>query len=462
VRALPESAAFLEVAVSNLAHRAALRFASRGHSNAQPNITALIRPLIPDLIQNASRFEMNTKGAQDADWMLAIKLPDARSKSWSKSLAELATLTELKGASADTSKWTASGENYKLSFSRAKDWTIIEGGFGEPDSKTSKSFRDGLGKRSGKTVLDAEVNAPLLGKIWGASNLAHYPKLTVKAEPKNDGFQSELLLDYPQDLGIKPEKWNVPKELISDPLISFTAIQGVRKKLESMEKFRALGAEQTPNQIFAWAQSISPFSVHLAAEVGNPAQVVTNAARVLGRIKAPVGSLQLATNRTAFLWTGLPIVVPFLEPAPAPRDSFISAGLFPVKLQDAKAAPAELLEQLNQKNLVYYDWEITGNRLKQWIPAWQLYYLVGQQFTPVNFAPGSKFLQALKPQLGNTVTAGTLENPRQIKFIRQSHVGATSLELLLLAHYLDTTDLTAMPGGANRPTTPAIPAPTAP
>ncbi|MGZ8900468.1 MAG: hypothetical protein ACXW3Z_10265, partial [Limisphaerales bacterium] len=354
---------------------------------------------------------------------------------------------------------TASHDKYKISFSRAKEWTIVEGGFGEPNAKASKSFRDALGKRSGKTVLDAQINPPLLGKIWSAPQLAHYPRLSVKAEPKNDGFHSELLLDYPQDLGIRHEKWNVPIDLIQEPLIGFTAIQGIQKKLASLERWRAFGAEQTPNQLFAWAQGISPFSVALAAEVKNPAQVVTNAARIFEKAKLPAGDLVLATNRSALLWRGLPILVPFIEAAGSPHASFITAGLFPARLQDSKPMPAELLEQLKQKNLVYYDWEITGNRLEQWIPTWQVYYLVNGRFTPDNTAASSKLLQALKSQLGNTVTAGTLENPRRIKFVRQSHLGATAMELTLLSHYLDASDLQPLPGARESAPAPALPTP---
>lgn len=141
---------------------------------------------------------------------------------------------------------------------------------------------------------------------------------------------------------------------------------------------------------------------------------------------------------------GLPIVVPYLEPGPASHSSFVTAGLFPVKAHKDKPAPKELLAQLDQKNLVYYDWEITSERIQQWIPIWQLYYLVGGHALPNNGAPSSRFLQSLKTQIGNTITEGTLESPRRIKFTRQSHIGATALELVLLAHAFDDNDLTTI------------------
>ena len=442
--ALPEAIALRDAAAQNLARRAAGRFTSGGNTNNHAEIALLIQPLIPDLIQNESQFQLDTRGAQDADWRLAVKLTSKRSQEWGKSLAQLAKLSGMQGASAENSKWVASRDKYKMSFFRSGDWTILEGGFGEPDAKTSKDFRGTLGKRKGKLVLDAEVNAPLLAKIWSAPQLARFPKLALQAEPKRDGFHSELLLEYPQDLEIKAEKWNVPTEIIRDPLIGFTAIQGIRKHLAGFDRFKAVGAKETPNQLFMWAQNFSPFSITVAGDVKNPAEVVANAERAFKDLPLPSGALQRPTNRNALVWTGLPIVIPFIEPAPAPRESFLMGGLFPIEKLSPTPAPPELFEELNQRNLVYYDWEITGDRLEQWIPLWQLYYLLGNKVGPESSAPSARLLKELQFRIGNTVTAGTLENQRHIKFVRQSHLGVNALELVLLAHWLDAADLRPM------------------
>lgn len=476
IRALPESAAMRDAIATNLAHTVASRYGAAAASNgpaklkipgggSEPTtmangIAALIQPLIADLVQNESRFQMDTRGADDADWFLAVKLPKDRVNLWSKNLAQFATLSRMTGAAEDKTTWTASRDNYKLAFSQSKDWTILEGGFVDPNSKPSKSFRDALGKKRGKAVLDAEVNAPLLAKIWSAPNLAHYPKLTLKSEPRKDGFQSELLLDYPQDLGIKPEKWNVPQEIIYDPLIGFTAIQGLQKKLQSLEKFKALGARQTPNQLFLWSQGTAPFAITLAADVKNPDQVASNAWRSVEKAKVGNGELSFVTNRSALVWTGLPIAVPYVSPAPEPATFYVTAGLFPVQHANPEPAPKELYAQLEKKNLVYYDWEITSERIQQWIPVWQLYYLANGEFLPDNSSPSARFLQTLRTNVANTVTVGTLESPKQIKFTRQSQLGASALEFVLLTHYLDHADLANIRGG--RRLTPGAPAPIAP
>ena len=117
---------------------------------------------------------------------------------------------------------------------------------------------------------------------------------------------------------------------------------------------------------FLWSLAYGPFAVFLAGDVGNPAQVVSN---VVSRIIPGIttgGTIQVVTNRAAIVWRGLPIVVPIPEQAPAPDRSFLATGLFPIMNDCTNKAPAELFAQLNKKNLVFYEWEITQTRLQQW------------------------------------------------------------------------------------------------
>jgi hypothetical protein len=442
VLALPETRALTEAAASNFAARASVRFAKNGETNANPEVVKLIQPLLLDVWENESRFQMGTKGAEDADWMLAVKLDRNRAQEWSRALAELANRSGMEGASGNANAWTAKRDNYRVSFSRSRDWAIVEGGFGAPEAKMAKDFRSDLNRRRGKRVLEAEVNSPLLAKIWGAPKLGHIPRLILSAEPKREGIHSELLVEYPEELGIKPEKWNVPTGLVREPLIGFTAIQGIEKKLAEHPKVRQLGAKETPNQIFVWGQSGSPFALTIAADVQNPAEVVTNATKVLQQVKLPVGQLWQATNEPALAWTGLMMAIPYLDVGPAPHSSFLRAQFWPTRtLGENNAAPPELFAQLQKKNLVYYDWELTGARLEQWVMFWQLGYISATELAPNNSAPSALLLRALFKRLGNTVTEGTLDNARRVKLVRQSPLGFNALELLLLAHWVDTGDL---------------------
>lgn len=453
VFSLPETAALRAGAAQHFATQAAGRFTKGGDTNASAAIMRVIQPLLPDLWMNESSFLMTAQGPEDTDWFLALKLDAVRSGEWSKALSDLAKSAGMQ-SNAGNNSWTAQKDNYRLAFSRARDWTVIEGGHGGADAKMAREFRSDLGKRRAKQLLVADVNSPLLGKIWNSERLAHAPKFTLLAEPKGDGIRSELTMDYPQDLGIKVEKWNVPTGLINEPIVGFTAIQGVEKKLGIMGK--ALGAQQTPNQLYIWSLAHNPFMIYLAADVKNSAEVVTNAARALKDTKLPTGSLGLSTNRPVLIWNGLP-VKPFLEMAAEPHSSFVRAGLFPLQIMTNKPAPPELFAQLKKKNLVYYEWEVTGVRLGKFSPLWQLYYMVNQMVAR-NDSASEKWIQAAEKHLGNTVTEGTLENSRRIKLVRQSQLGLNSVELLLLAHLLDDADLVAVRAGGPRQI-PAAPAP---
>ena len=148
VRELPESAAWRDAAAANLAERAAKRYTKGGNTNAVAQIAEVIKPLIVDLVVSESRFQMDSAGGEEADWMLALKVDDKRHAAWGKSLMELTRHTGMQGAASDKSSWVATRDRYKISFTRAKDWTLIEGGFGAADSKASKEFRASLNKRA--------------------------------------------------------------------------------------------------------------------------------------------------------------------------------------------------------------------------------------------------------------------------------------------------------------------------
>ena len=154
VRELPESAAWRDAAAANLAERAAKRYTKGGNTNAVAQIAEVIKPLIVDLVVSESRFQMDSAGGEEADWMLALKVDDKRHAAWGKSLMELTRHTGMQGAASDKSSWVATRDRYKISFTRAKDWTLIEGGFGAADSKASKEFRASLNKRAGKQVFE--------------------------------------------------------------------------------------------------------------------------------------------------------------------------------------------------------------------------------------------------------------------------------------------------------------------
>ncbi len=438
ILALKESDDLRNVAIDGFAMQAAGHFTKTNNTNVNAQVAALIKPLLPDIIQNESRFELSARAAQDADWSLAVKLPADRLAEWNKNLSNLAASARMNiTPSAKGDSWSAQHENYHFTVSAAKDWLLLDGGFGQIENKSRKAPKSG-----GKELLSAEINSPAIAKLWNAERFQHAPKLTLNVEPRKGKVHSEMLIDYPQSLNITPEKWNVPTDLIHDPLIGFTAIQGISQALAGHSQFRKLGAEKTPNQAFLWSQKTMPFTVFAAADVGNPATVLKNLPdQITPTFKTgSFGNMTILTNRPAILWRDLPVIVPFIEAGNDGQSPFLVGGLFPVAQENAKPAPPELFAQLTKKkNLVFYDWEITQDRLKQWRPIWQAAQFVqGKIFGP---SASDRWIEAITPKLGNTITDATLEGPSRLKLTRQSQSGFSALEVVLLAHALDPDDV---------------------
>lgn len=445
---LPQSAALRDAAFEGFARRAASRFSRDASTNQQQQIAARVQQLLPDLLRYGTKFEMISVGTSAADWALAVRLPDERVATWRTTLTELARGAGLK-VQDEGRTWSAKGENYQLSLSREKNWTVLQGGYSAAgNTATFKDFRRSLNRRAGKQLLQAEINFPGLGKLWESERLSHAPRIQLSAVPNQGGLRSEVQIDYPRDLGIKPEKWNVPTSLIHDPLVGFTAVQGVKERLESAPRFKALGARDVPNQLFTWSVNDTPFSVYFATDVGNPPAVLTNLQnRIVQRLtNATAMSVrpQVRTNASGFVIRGLPVIIPHFEAGRGAASEFLLAGLFPVTGR-TNMPPPELFEQLNRRNLIYYDWEITETRLKQWQPIWQLSQILTSEKILRSDAPSETWLSAVAPYLGNTITQGTLEGNRRIRVVRQSHIGFSALELVLLAHRLDPHDFRPAP-----------------
>jgi hypothetical protein len=103
--------------------------------------------------------------------------------------------------------------------------------------------------------------------------------------------------------------------------------------------------------------------------------------------------------------------------------------------------PDSLLAQVEGRtNLVYYDWELTGRRLSEWL-------ILGKMIS--NRAEGqssdaeiagfdeSQWLGRLAGLAGNTVTEITRVAPNDNLYIkRKGPLGLTAVELVLLADWL--------------------------
>jgi hypothetical protein len=157
--------------------------------------------------------------------------------------------------------------------------------------------------------------------------------------------------------------------------------------------------------------------------------------------KAGLGRIAFTTNRTEIGWVGMPILVPFMRPAPEPGDDFLlfgsMAGIIPMG-PNTNPPPAELLNQfLPRTNLVYYDWEITEAKLAQWVPIFQLAAMLSPNPSFPGAAAANQWLRSVAPKLGNAITEVAVHSPTELKAVRRSDVGLTAIELAVLTRWLD-------------------------
>src|SRR6185312_8370426 len=110
--------------------------------------------------------------------------------------------------------------------------------------------------------------------------------------------------------------------------------------------------------------------------------------------------------------------------------NYVFGGLFPLTNPGRKPAPPELIAQVTSRtNLLYYDWEITGERLDQWRQISQLIAIIKNQFSGNTNLVSERWLKGMEPKLGNCVTEITLANPRELSLVRRSAIGVSSFEL---------------------------------
>jgi hypothetical protein len=208
-----------------------------------------------------------------------------------------------------------------------------------------------------------------------------------------------------------------------------------------------------PNQFYAWAQVGVPMQTYMAVPV-------TDASNYLEQLQPGLLSLlnsYLSRHPTGggpvqpvhpfnfqAIWTNGVVVIP-QTPFVAPQLSAVHnaagddllGGLMPA-VQGSKPLPPDLINEVNAHgNLVYYGWELTGQRLEQWHLLIQIWHMV---FTPGPgdvTAPADKWLQAVWGKLGESGTEVKLTAPDELTLVRNSSVGLTGIELSELSYWLD-------------------------
>jgi hypothetical protein len=446
---------------------------STNYSSQLTGLPALLRPLLQDLVQQESFADIRHVTNQPGDFALAIRLAEDRAQLWRTNLAALLeSLTtgraapvagrtngwQLQFAQAATSSTNQPGSITRIvDFAQVGEWTIVGLAttrnelFGELQSLLRED-PTGVAQAPKDFWLFAEVDlrrvVSALSLGWKVS--AEWPTMTLGVNGDGQTVWTRGRFNFPKPLPFELQPWNIPTNLIQEPLVSFVAMQGLQSWLSAWPFLQALELGTAPNQLYFWSQRGPEFLSYVAAPMNDASNHVQRlAAHLMQKPNAylatnGMGKFELATNGPGVVWSEVLLTAPFLKPVSLTGGEFVYGGLVPSPLTNRPPNAGLLRTVLGDTNLVAYSWEMSGLRLDQWLHFGQLFRFVLHLAQVPPESTSFTWLKALEPKLAGCVTAVTRTGPAQLSLVRRSSVGLSAAELDLLADWLESPQF---PGG---------------
>jgi hypothetical protein len=438
---------------------------------------AVLRPLFNDLVKEETFLEIRAPAGVSPSVILAIHLHSQRRAGiWETNLAISAKLFSGVAVVPDSNiqGWQLQRTNSpeKISYSRVGDWSVLSAGpmqnalAGEIIARIRSQ---GVPFVSAGTNLwlEASLNLPRLAACFPAfnprfpgapnadkggsifdlpsslSNSVRHVSLSLSGDGANVMAQAKF--DFAKPLPPVAEPWQVPRSLLHQPLMGFTAARGVRPWISDWKAWRELQIGAPPDQLFLWSIAGSPYQTYLAAPfsdaAGKVADLTSQALQQWNPWLAAHGyiSFERAPDANGIVWGNLADIKPFIKSAVDGSNSWLMAGFFPDPGPGTNQTSAGFIfDALRATNLLYYDWELTGKQLQPRLDLTQTTRLILREAQmPVDCA-GIIWLAAMVPRLGVSTTTVEATAQDQLTFRRRATIGFTSLELHLLTDWLES------------------------
>jgi hypothetical protein len=291
--------------------------------------------------------------------------------------------------------------------------------------------------------LNADL-APLV-RHFGGQGLSEgrSPRLALHAIPIETDLRLVGTLDFPAPIPTELSAWQIPTNLIRGRIDSFTAARALTPLLRSVTAWDRLDLGTPPDQIYAWTPAGFLFQFAVAAPEPDPNQRLDRINRALlgpGNqwLKQHAdGHFAADDGQPAALWKGLPFISPTLSITTNEHPPHLVFTTMPLP-DDPTPFPVELRDFLDARpRLVYYDWQLTGPMLENWLGRSQLARLTFRREQLPDSSAGLAWLKFLASRLGNSFTSIELQSDQQLTFARRSPIGLTALELHLLVDWIE-------------------------
>jgi hypothetical protein len=430
----------------------------------------LLRPLLEDLIQEEVRFELHAISNADQSakaFTLAIRLPSDRAELWQTNLPTVLESLVAGEITRTPTNFLVRNPRAEIGLSQSENGIIVSalffsGANASSDPTEVATLRKRMGnfrQAIGTNWLDMEM-ATSQFLPWFAPGLvdkAHalktnLPNLLIQVCGESGNIRTLATCFFPAPFPVEIEAWNIPTNLVHDPLCGFMAIRGLRPTLKLLG-WREANWGPVPNQFYSWAQAgAAPLHFFAIPSVTANNQVNLWGDFLLNTVNplmagganlqnTPIGAFERVTNSARIRWRGLPLLAPELDWSPNDGNPFISGGLFSNRITN-RPAPALLLQQLaNDSSLVLYDWEQSQPGAYRLIQSGQLTRLVfGRARLSMTNNPSLPWVVAISQKLGTAGTSLRLTQPQQLVLSRSSTVGLTAWELHLLVEWLESPE----------------------
>ena len=438
---LEQSQAFRNEALDKLANRL-------GASNAER--VATLRKLLPDL--GRGELFLGVFRADDRTEVALITATDEkRGKLWTQSLRRLAKQRggePLEQTVAGYNGWRVDFDNDRtLGFGYADGWLLV--GSGQQTLGYLKKAAERIADTGRPYPADKEndlsitLDAEILPDMVRESLPGEPNVIQLTSHLKKDNFYSKVILDFAKPLPASLPDWEIPTRTITEPLASFTAARGVGLS-SAKPVLELLGLDPVNDQFFAWSQARTKFQSFFSVKVDEPKGAIADLAKRVSDFKKPggrgekfIGQIRHEPKKPELVWGNVPLFAPYVTIGNSDDKDYIVGGVFPPD-PIKKPIPKEMLDEfVGKENLVYYNWEITGQRLEKWSLLIQFAAILSERREQlINKTKGIAFITSLYPKLGNTITDAAIDGNR-ITITRKSHLGLSALEIALLTRWID-------------------------
>ncbi len=438
----------------------------------------LLRPLLNDVVENESYFEIRHAVHQPEQFVFAIRLDERHAGLWETNLVRIMdSVTGAASVVAEHRTWTLKRSQGPASIEmvRAGEWTILGAGREPNDLLRRISDRvrrdsDPFGARvtgywleadldlqrlAGRAELPLGQDAQSTPKAFGAGRVPtpHLtpgtPQLTVTVTGDGGNVLVHGEVNFAQPVELQLAPWNIPTNRIAEPLSAFTVARGFKSCLESWRPWSDLRIGPPPNQLAMWCpDGVAVQTLLLVPDwATNSADALTGLLLQKGNpwlMNHGTGTFEAIAPARGVFWKGLPLISPFVtrvDPGPMVLCGLVAGGATTNAQNNFPYRPSlcDLFRDATSRtNLVYYDWEITGARAESCFTLAEVLRVAFRRPQLPLESAGAGWLRAIKDRLGTCTTTVVRTGPNQLAFDRKSNIGLTGAELNLLVDWLES------------------------